>query len=116
MFEEKKTENEVKKVIMLYYPEPDGTKAIIRGVCQRKEPRFDYLKYQGMIIGEPKIRYFFKGKVKMIYSEVSNVPNIRVNGTVYFGPVIFLGVDGSGRYCDLSDKQMRAIKCVVVKL
>lgn len=105
-----------KKVLILHYPEPDGTKTLLRGVCKREYPITQEMQMNGLLIGKPKQKEFLHGKVVMLYTTVSNVPNVKVNGVIYFGAVVFMARDENGVPCDLTEKLIRAIKCVTKKL
>ena len=97
-----------KKVLVLHYAEPNGSNKQIHGECRLVLPNdrgFDY-----------KVKEFLHGKIKMFYTDTSNIPNIKVNSVVYYGPVMFMAFDDNGIPVDISKNQIRAIKLVVNKL
>lgn len=97
-----------KKVLVLHYAEPNGSNKQIHGECRLVLPNdreFDY-----------KVKEFLHGKIKMFYTDISNTPNIKVNGVVYYGPVTFMEFDESGNAVSISKNQIRAIKLMVNKL
>ena len=109
-------ESEEKKVLVLHYAEPDGTLTLMRGVCKRIYPDIQQMQINGYILEKPKIKEFLKGSIKMYYSEVSGVPNLKVNGIIYNGPVVFVAFDEQGKPMNITNNQMRAIKLVCKKL
>lgn len=109
-------DTEKKKVLVLHYAEPDGTETLMRGVFKRIYPDIEQMQLYGYILGTPKSKEFLKGKIRMYYSEVSDVPNLKVNGVIYNGPIVFVAFDECGQPMNISNNQMRAIKLVCKKL
>lgn len=108
--------DEQKKIMVLHYSEPDGTATQLHGVCKRIIPSEQEMQLNGYICGPPKIKEFLNGKIKMFYSDISSVPNIKVNGVIYYGPVVFMAFDDERQPVNISDKQIKAIKLVINKL
>lgn len=106
----------MKKVVVLHYPEPDGNPTLLRGVCKMIHPTVEEMNTYGVVVGKPKTKEFLKGRIKMFYSEVSDVPNVRVNGIIYNGPVAFVAYDEEGQPTNINNKQVAAIKLVVKQL
>ena len=106
------TEN--KKVRVLHYPRAEkkiAVKTIDRKID--RENLIDGLERIGLRKEEIKCRVFCGGKVVMYYNESeSYAPNVSINGTVYHGDVVFVGMNSAGA-ADLSANQIKAIKAVV---
>ena len=106
----------MKKVLALHYPEPTGNPRLLRGVCKMIHPTVDEMNNFGIIIGKPEIKEFLNGKIKMFYTNVSDVPNVKVNGIIYNGPIVFVAYDEEGQPTNINNKQVGAIKLVVKQL
>lgn len=106
------TEN--KKVRVLHYPRAEkkiAAKTIDRMID--RENLIDGLERIGLRKEEIKCRVFCGGKVVMYYNEIeSYAPSLSINGAVYRGDVVFIGMSSSGAV-DLTANQIRAIKAVV---
>ena len=102
----------MKKVLSLCYAEPTGHPTQLRGVCKMIHPTVEEMNTYGVIIGNPEIKEFLKGRIKMFYTNVSDVPNVKVNGVIYNGPVVLVAYDEKGRPTNITNKQVAAIKLV----
>ena len=105
---------ESQKVRVLHYPRKEKKVAV--KTIDRKLDRdnlLEGLERIGLRKEEIKCRVFCGGKVVMYYNESeSYAPNVSINGTVYHGDVVFVGMNSAGA-ADLSANQIKAIKAVV---
>lgn len=100
------------KVVILHYPEPDGNPTSLRGVCTMIHPTVEDMNINRIVLGKPKTKEFLKGRIKMFYSNISDLPNVKVNGIIYNGPVAFVAYDEKGQPTNINNKQVAAIKLV----
>lgn len=104
---------EEKKVLALFYPEPNGTTTQLHGVCKRVVPTQEWAQmYLGMI-GTTMCKEFVHGTIKMWCGASGSIANVELNGKTYYGGVLFVAYDNDGNPVNISDKQIKAIKAVV---
>lgn len=105
---------ESQKVRVLHYPRKEKKVAV--KTIDRKLDRdnlLEGLERIGLRKEEIKCRVFCGGKVVMYFNESKiYAPSLSINGAVYRGDVVFIGMSSSGAV-DLSANQIRAIKAVV---
>ena len=105
---------ESQKVRVLHYPRKEK-KAAAKTIDRKldRDNLLEGLERIGLRKEEIKCRVFCGGKVVMYYNESeSYAPSLSINGAVYRGDVVFIGMSSSGA-ADLSANQIKAIKAVV---
>ena len=102
-------------VLVLHYAEPNNDSFLnqLRGLCKmiNKVVIENFLRSEKL-----KSKDLCKGRIKMIYSELGkdNLIN-KDTGEVFKGPIMFVGFDRQ-EIVNLTDNQIKAIKCVYRKV
>lgn len=104
-----------KKVVALYYPQPNGEPTLLRGVLVKVNPDMDWINHKYGFLGKTMVKEMLHGNIRMLCGGSGKKANIELNSKTYYGDVLFVAYEDE-KIVDIEPIYVKAIKAVVNKL